>query len=225
LSTYNLSVKLYLRCSKSKNKMKPDLPHTYAKRRTASMEECHADLANEMPMMFAAFRNAFTLYEQEIVQTPVHSRARAFEASLLNSKMIQSIQEYFPAKWRFGRYKRFILRVNGYTVLFKKLNRNGKPMNISTNYTSAISNQLVLSLFNDRKASVDPILFFGYQKDSTGAVINPKLVYIDDNQVKWIITEKDIHKLPRPLVVIPADKKPAMPKLKSSVVPKKAANE
>ena len=38
----------------------------------------------------------------------------------------------------------------------------------------------------------DPIVFFGYRKDKFGNITSPKLVYIDENHVKWVIDGADI---------------------------------
>lgn len=168
------------------------LKRSAVKRRLATETECKNDLRNELIPMFEAFNLACINYESEVIQTPIGARARGFEASLLNSKMIQSIQTTFPNDCKFGKYKRFILRLEGYTVLFKKLNNKNMPMNIKTKYSLAINDQLAMSLFEDTSTAVDPILFFGYRKDKFGNVIDPKLVYIDDNKVNWTITEKDV---------------------------------
>jgi hypothetical protein len=159
------------------------------KRRLATSEECQVDLNEQLPVMFKAFTEAVRMYENEIIQTPPQSRARAFEASLLNSKMIQSIQVNFPVNWKFGKYKRFMLNLQGYTVLFKKLNGKNMPMNIKTSHATAISNQMQTSLFANERKSINPILIFGYKKDKLGSIFDPKLVYIDEEQVKWSLTE------------------------------------
>lgn len=162
------------------------------KRRIANEKEVKFDLKKELPPLFEAFNEALSLYESEIINTPPIARGRGMEASYLQSKMLQCIQKHFPEKWMFGKYKRFILRVGEYNVLFKKLNKYGKPMNIPTTLVQAISNQLTLPLFGSEHSTEDPILFFGYQKDRFGNIINPQLVYLDEDKVKWIITEKDI---------------------------------
>lgn len=195
------------------------------KRRLATENECKNDLSRDLIPMFEAFSMACNNYEREVIQTPVGARARGFEASLLNSKMIQSIQSTFPNDCKFGKYKRFILRLEGYTVLFKKLDNKNMPMNIKTKYSLAITDQLAMSLFEETTTAVDPILFFGYRKDRFGNIIDPKLVYIDDNKVNWTITEKDIQtdiKIPQ----LEIDKiETVLPKLKISVKEKKAMNE
>jgi hypothetical protein len=142
--------------------------------------------------MFKAFSEAYELYESEIRKTPPEARARGFEASLLNSKMIQCIQKCFPTNWKFGKYKRFTLRTNGYIILFKKLDKNNKPMNIKTKSVEAISYQLSLPLFNNTNFVEEPILFFGYKKNGVGNISEPKLVYLDGEQVKWIVTADDV---------------------------------
>lgn len=162
------------------------------KRRLATFSGCQFDLRSELPKIFAAFEEACEKYEKEIRMTPPQSRARGFEASLLNSKMIQSIQNHFEESWKFGKYKRFILRVNGYQILFKKLNSKNLPMNIKTVNSQAISNQLSLPLFGNTTYVEEPILFFGYRKDKFGIINNPKLVYVDDSKVRWIITSDNV---------------------------------
>lgn len=162
------------------------------KRRLATLQGAKFDLEKELPLMFKAFREAYELYEIEISNTPPQARARAFEASLLNSKMIQSIQKYFPNHWRFGKYKRFTLRTNGYIVLFKKLDNYNRPMNVKTKSVLAISQQLSLPLYSEANFVEEPILFFGYKKDKVGNIAEPKLVYLDEERVKWIVTPNDI---------------------------------
>ncbi len=193
------------------------------KRRLASLEGCQNDLKNELLLMFSAFYGALKNYQAEVVQTPIEARARGFEASLLNSKMIQSIQEHFPKNWKFGKYKRFTLRLNGYIILFKKFNKKGLPMNIKTKSVTAISQQLSIPLFDDTTFVAEPILFFGYSKDSFGRIINPKLVYIDEDQVKWEINRDNISTTKT--ISIPKEEKVAIPKLRTEVVKKNVSNK
>ncbi len=162
------------------------------KRRIATIDGVKFDLRDQLPQMFKAFEEAFELYENEIVKTPPEARARGFEASLLNSKMIQCIQKYFPENWRFGKYKRFTLQTKGYIILFKKLNKYDKPMNIKTKSVEAISHQLSLPLFSDANFVEEPILFFGYKKNSVGDISEPKLVYLDEDRVEWTVTVDDV---------------------------------
>ncbi|WP_432411389.1 hypothetical protein [Rasiella sp. SM2506] len=193
------------------------------KRRLASLEGCQIDLKNELLLIFSAFYGALKNYEREIVQTPPESRARGFEASLLNSKMIQSIQEHFPENWKFGKYKRFTLRINGYIILFKKFNQKGLPMNIKTKSVTAISQQLSIPLFDDSTYVAEPILFFGYSKDKFGNIVNPKLVYIDEDQIKWEISRDNISATKT--LSIPKEEKVAMPKLRDEIVKKNVSNK
>ncbi len=197
-----------------------------AKRRLATSKECQIDLNEQLPIMFKAFTEAVRMYENEIIQTPPQSRARAFEASLLNSKMIQSIQSNFPVNWKFGKYKRFMLNLQGYTVLFKKLNGKNMPMNIKTSHATAISNQMQTSLFDNDRKSINPILIFGYKKDKLGNIFDPKLVYIDEDQVQWTLTEdivqnnEDVKRLSKVSI------EKVMPKLKENLKEiKKTSNQ
>lgn len=206
----------------STNVMKKNNNPSY-KRRLASIEEVQNDLKKELFMLFSAFHSALNKYQQEIVQTPPNARARGFEASLLNSKMIQSIQEIFPNNWKFGKYKRFTLRVNGYIILFKKFDSKGLPMNIKTKSVNAISQQLSISLFDDYSFVAEPILFFGYIKDKFGLISNPKLVYIDEDQIKWEITRENISVMNT--ISISKEENLAMPKLRSELIKKNVSNK
>lgn len=162
------------------------------RKRIINAKECEYDLREVLEGLFNAFQNAVRNYEKEIVQTPFSARCRGFEASLLNSKLIQSVQSIFNENWTFGKYKRFMLRINGYIILFKKLNGRDMPMNIPTRFSSSIQNQEQGNLFDVFDDGTEPILFFGYNKNRFGEIINPKLVYIDESKVKWTIPESDI---------------------------------
>jgi hypothetical protein len=164
------------------------------KRKIISYDDCIRDLSRELPLLFNVFECAIEMFNKEIVATPPEARARAFEAGLLNSKMIQCAQKSFPDNWKFGKHKRFILRVEGYTILFKKLDRNHRPMNINTVFADAIANQKQFELFDDSHGTTDPIIFFGYKKDRFGVVSDPEVVYIDEDKVKWIVTSDSISK-------------------------------
>lgn len=195
------------------------------KRKIATSSECQFDLEKELPIMFKAFSEAVILYDKEIVQTPPDARVISLEASLLNSKMIQCIQSQFPKNWKFGKYKRFMLRVQGYTVLFKKLNGKDRPMNIKTLHSSAILNQLQTSLFDGGHISIDPILIFGYKKDKLGKIFDPKLVYIDENEVRWTITENAIEIIPNVSIFAKLSTEKSLPQLKKVLTDKKVSND
>jgi len=99
-----------------------------------------------------------------------------------------------------------MLYVKGYIILFKKLDKNDMPMNIRTKMTDSIENQLQGRLFQDDEDPTAPILFFGYKKNQFGELVDPKLVYIDENKVKWAINKPATEGL-KPTVVL----KPSVP--------------
>ncbi len=164
------------------------------KRRIISAKECKCDLEKHLGILFQSVDLGIDSYNQIIPLFPVESRVRTLEASLLNSKIIEAIQQNFPEYWKFGRYKRFILRVNGYNILPKKLNNKNLPMNIRTKHVMAIENQYQSSLFDDPSFSdtIEPIVFLGYKRDKWGAICDPKLVYIDEGKIQWTISRSDI---------------------------------
>lgn len=191
------------------------------RRRLTTSTEVEFDLRKELPVLFKAFLEAYELYHKEVVLTPPMARVRAFEASLLNSKMLQSIQKHFPNNWRFGKYKRFTLRLNGYIILFKKLNNNNFPMNIKTKSVEAISQQLSLPLFDSLSYVEEPILFFGYKKNKVGQISEPKLVYIDEDKIKWIIADNKV--IIDKSIQLSKERKEALPTLKKDKNSKKKA--
>lgn len=197
------------------------------RRRLASEKGCKTDLDYELPRMFMAWKEALEKYEHEVVQTKPEARARGFEASLLNSKMIEAMQKYFPINWKFAKYKRFMVRVNGYIVFFKKLDKHDRPMNIKTKQVDAISQQLALPLFDSDSTVEEPILFFGYRKNRLGVIHDPKLVYIDEQKVQWTITENDIDmsKAGKPTLTINSDmpKETVEPRVKKTATKKKSS--
>lgn len=198
-------------------------PNRQNKRRLATPDGVKLDLHEELPMMFTAFSEACSLYHKEILLTPPQARARGFEAQLLNSKMIQCAQKYFSDQWKFAKYRRFVVRVNGYNVLFKKLNGKNMPMNVKTHQVEAITNQLSLPLFETADFTADPILFFGYRKNSVGNIFDPKLVYIDEDMVKWVVTQSDLGDVKPQITLSKSPKGPADLKLRNNVAKKKSS--
>lgn len=192
------------------------------RRRLASQNGCLNDLKDELPLFFNAFEEACRNYNIEVIQTPPESRCRGFEASLFNSKLIQGTQKYFPRNWKYGKYKRFVLNTKGYLVLFKKLNKDGMPMNIKTKIVESINLQMMNSLFEDSNFVEEPILYFGYKKDKFGILDQPQIVYIDENKIRWTIEESDITSTKSVGLEKPSESV-ATPKLRTEK--KKAVNE
>lgn len=176
------------------------------RKRIINPKECEIELKEVIPGLFKAYEDAVKQYNKEIVQTPPEARMRGFEAHLLNVKIVQAIQKYFSGDWKTGKYGRFMLCVKGYIIFFKKLNKNDMPMNIRTKMTDSIGNQLQGRLFQGDEDPVAPILFFGYKKNQFGELVDPKLVYIDENKVKWTIDKSTIEHV-KPTVVL----KPSVP--------------
>lgn len=163
------------------------MTNIYLKRRLTSAEEVKLDLRHELPLFYEAFEMGIKLYNEEINSTPIPARIKSFEATLQNAKMVQALQFYFPDIFSFGKYKRVVGSFPGYQVLVKKLNSKGLPMNIKTRNADAINNQLQLSLFDSTKNVQDAVLFFGYEKNRIGEVVNPQLICIDNGAVLWRI--------------------------------------
>jgi hypothetical protein len=170
---------------------KMDSTNRSGKRRQVSKDECLLDLKKDLPKVFKAFNRAVKKFNKVSSIFNPESKVR-FDASVLNTSIVESLQVEFSNNWKWGKYKRFILRLNDYIFLVKKLNNNNMPMNIKTKHVNTISNQLSLPMFNSEVYQDDPILFFGYKVDRMGEIVSPQVVYIDENQVKWIVTENDV---------------------------------
>ena len=159
------------------------------KRILANYEGCKFDLADELPKMFMVFKEALENTKEQLLNFKPQFRSRALEASIMQSFFAEKLENYFSSKVFRGKYKRLILRVNGYLILFKKLNNKGYPMNIKTvNVQSILNQQQVLDLFADSDYNDEPLLYFGYQVNRFGEYHSPQLVYIDDNIIKFSIS-------------------------------------
>ena len=65
-------------------------------------------------------------------------------------------------------------------------------MNIKTKSVEAITQQLLLPLFNEVNFVEEPILFFGYKKNEIGNLSEPKLIYLDEEHVQWVVTMDEV---------------------------------
>jgi len=82
-----------------------------------SKGKCLSELKNLPSNLFALFPTVKKHFNAEIRNTPPEARGRDLEATLFNSKMVQSIQSYFPYDCRYVKYGRFILQKYGYIFL------------------------------------------------------------------------------------------------------------
>lgn len=169
-----------------------DFHQTSKRKRLINAKKCQFDMQEPLVLIFNAYHKAVELYNSEIRLTNPQDRVRGMEASYFNAKLMQCLREVFPYNLKRGKYGRMFLYSNEYIVLFKKLDKNGKPMNIRTKLSSSIENQLQGNLFGNEEDGTSPIIFFGYSKSPIGEMIRPRIVYIDEECIKWTIEEKDI---------------------------------
>jgi hypothetical protein len=196
------------------------------KRLLADYETCKTELKNETHLLFSTCEEALENANERLLAFPINSRSRTLEASIVQSCFTEVLFRSFGDKAFFGKYKRLILRVNGYLILFKKLNNKGLPMNIKTlNVQSILNQNQILDLFSESEYNDEPILYFGYQKDKIGQFVNPQLVYIDEGEIKFTIGIADMQ------LELPISKNEkqngskeieVMPKLKTTSVLRKA---
>lgn len=158
------------------------------KRTLANVKACMVDLTEEIPLLFNSFKQAVEKTNKVLFLLPPLSRSRNLEASIVQSCFAEFLFLNFKDKAKLGKYKRLILNANGYLILFKKLDKKGYPMNIKTSNIQSILNQnQVLDLFSESDYNDEPILYFGYQKDRFGEFVNPQLIYIDEEEIKFSI--------------------------------------
>lgn len=193
------------------------------KRRQVKQDEFLFDLKKDLPKIFKAFNRAVKKFNKVSSMFNPESKVR-FNASVLNTSIVESLQNEFSNYWKWGKYKRFILRLNDYIFLVKKLTNNNMPMNIKTKHVNSISNQLSLPMFNSEVYQDDPILFFGYKIDRMGEIVSPQIVYIDENKVKWIVSENDI--ISTETLFKPVTKQKSVKvSIKEQLIRRKASNE
>lgn len=160
------------------------------KRKRIDKESALKLLNDHIRDIFSAYNKAVDKFNAEINQTIPEARTRLW-AVLLNAKLTESFIRQFPENWTKGKYGRVIFRWEEVQLLIKKLNKNSKPSYIPTLLSDSIINQEQQSLFDEDEASkAEPILIFGYTKDSLGQIINPRIVYFN-GKVEWVIDQEE----------------------------------
>ncbi|UPZ35537.1 hypothetical protein MUB18_15650 [Sphingobacterium sp. PCS056] len=162
------------------------------KRSLAVLEACKLELKKELGELHKTFSQALEKTQEVMMNFPPMSRSRSLEASIMQSFFAEMLFENFGDKAFYGKYKRLILNIKGYLILFKKLNSKGMPMNIYTSNVQGIMSQnMTLDLFSSSNYNDARILYFGYQKNKIGEYINPQLLYIDEGNVVFSIALED----------------------------------
>ena len=170
---------------------------------------------------FYAFENAKEKFGSTMKPFPPQSRSRGLEASVFQTCLLGELQKVFPEKWKFWKYKRFVITFCGHSLLFKKLNKKGMPMNIKTNANQSIINQMQTQLF-DPTDYENPIVFFGWEKSKSGDLINPHFVYINEGKIKWRLRKDELTSLNAPTILTPNKTGRLLPKVKEQSKRKKA---
>lgn len=174
--------------------MRTKIQKSYEKRRRISKEDALEVLKDNFQELFMAYYDGLEHYNAIIKEYRPEVRVR-IDTGNLNASVAQSFMEHFPDKWTIGRYGRIIFRWEGISLLIKKLNKNSKPSYIPTILSDAITTQMQAPLFDSDEAKEDAILLFGYTKNSHGELLNPRIVYYD-NEVKWIADLDDVRTKP-----------------------------
>ena len=94
------------------------------KRRIVNKKECLFDNGNNLKVVFMIVDKAINSYNQKLSDVPPHLRVRTFEAVTLLQEIVIALADEYPDNCKFAKYKRFVLRLNGYQFLIKKLNGN-----------------------------------------------------------------------------------------------------
>lgn len=170
---------------------------------------------------FYAFENAKEKFGSTMKLFSPQARSRGFEASVFQTCLLGELQKVFPEKWKFWKNKRFVITFCGHSFLFKKLNKEGMPMNIKTNANQSIINQMQTQLF-DPTDYENPIVFFGWEKSKSGDLINPHFVYIDEEKIRWELRKDELTSLNTPIILETNETERLLPKVKEQSKRKKA---
>lgn len=163
------------------------------KRALASYEASKLELEKEIMLLFKTYKLALQSTQEQMFNFKIEFRSRSLEASIMQSFFAEYLKDNFATKAFYGKYKRLILRCNGYLILFKKFNSKGMPMNIKTiNVQSILNQNQVLDLFASSDYNDEPILYFGYKKNKYGEYIDPQLIYVDAGKVVFSIGIDDM---------------------------------
>lgn len=165
------------------------LNKNFEKRKRVTKKEAMELLKDCYEDIFKAYRTGLANYNEEVNMTIPEARTRLV-GPLLNAKITESFILAFPENWSKGKYGRIIFRWNGVLMLIKKLNKNDKPSYIPTILSDSIVNQYQQPLFPGDEGKEEPILIFGYTKDSLGQLVNPRIVLYDDG-VQWTAYMED----------------------------------
>ena len=162
------------------------------KRKSADYDRCKSDLEDDFITLLEAFSKAIEKANITLSNFSMIDWSRNLEASVIQSALSSILSKFYNDKVCYAKHKRLVLRLKGYLILFKKLGEDGFPMNIETDSSLAILNQSQqIELFPESNYNNLPILFFGYTKNKVGQFTNPKLLYIDNEQIQFSISEKD----------------------------------
>lgn len=164
------------------------------KRRLANAVACKAELKKDLILLFKTFEQATQKTNDGLTSFSPLFRARTLEAVVLQSSFAEFLFKNFGEQRAFwGKHRRLVLSLNGYLILFKKLDSKGMPMNTKTENVQALLNQnQTLDLFAESGITEDPVLYFGYKKNKFGEYVDPQIVYIDEGEIQFTISESDI---------------------------------
>ncbi|MGJ1378310.1 hypothetical protein ACR79Q_19385 [Sphingobacterium multivorum] len=190
------------------------------KRSLAILDTVKVELKTELELLFDTFQKALNKTQKQMSEFPPLSRSRTLEASIMQSCFAEMLMLNFGDKAFYGKHKRLVLSVKGYIILFKKLDKKGMPMNITTaNVHGIMSQNMQLDLFAQSGYNDAPILYFGYQKNGVGQYVNPQIVYIDDSKISFVISDEIFGNI-KAVDNLSTDK--VAPKLKDKISLKKA---
>ena len=160
------------------------------KRRLATKDVVSTELKQQFKLMLQCFKNAIKRANEKIADIAPGAMSRNHYPSLVQTTLFEQFVLNKELNAKKGKNGRTVMVILDYVILSKLLDKNSKPMNIKTLSVNDILSQKsnALSLYDGES----PILFFGYKKDKFGAYVDPQLVYIDENKVKFSITEQDI---------------------------------
>lgn len=151
--------------------------------RKKNQERFESVMKSHLPTLVIAIESSFIAMKDEL-----NGRNPAFlnhlsKSNRMNEQIKGRITEAFGTNVKPLRYNRFGLFLEGYVILFKKLDKYGRPSNVPTGNSLMLTGQSKLNFPGEPE-----ILHVGYVIDSTWEAIKSiNAVKIENQEVQWSI--------------------------------------
>lgn len=138
-------------------------------------------MEEHIPRIISVIEEAFDAMSDEISGRSPSYLNHLSRSNRMNEQIKGRITDEYGTTVKRLPYNRFGLFIGGYVILFKKLDKFGRPMNIPTTNSIALTGQGVLNFPGEPE-----IIHVGYTVDpSWEAIRKINAVKVEDQQVVW----------------------------------------